>query len=85
MLIEKAIEETINRKNLTVLIYAGLNLWLLENIKDRKKHFIYLMTSLFGLEVLLNYLDDSEEMHKKYHELEYETLDNVSYYDVMEN
>ena len=55
--VKEAFKEIINRKNVCLVVYSGLNLYLYEKVKDRRVHFAILVGSIIGLEWIWNYND----------------------------
>jgi hypothetical protein len=65
--ISKSIELTLSKRNLLLIILAGIKWNFLDFITDINKRLFYLILSVYGADFILNYLtiEYNEEMNEK--------------------
>ena len=56
--LQTAICDSFNRHTMTVLLYAVVNLYILDRVQDRRKQFMLLLLSVFSIEVGVNYYEE---------------------------
>ena len=72
--IKCAVHHAMDRKTLTIIGYASLGMILIDAVQDKNKRLGILVVSIFGMEVLLNYMEESDKQ-----------VDYSDYHNYMEN
>ena len=76
--LKQAVRKATDRRTFSIIGYSLLSMYLFESMNERNKRMFALAGSIFGLEVLLNYIELEEiEEHQDYHHSMYS---NDGYY-----
>ena len=61
-----SISQSTNKHTLTVILYSCLSIYVIETIQNKRDRYIILGLSIYGLEVLLNFLQLEIIEHNNY-------------------
>ena len=61
-----SISQSTNKHTLTIILYSCLSIYVIETIQNRRNRYIILALSIYGLEVLLNFLHLEMIEHNNY-------------------
>ena len=61
-----SILQSTNKHTLTVILYSCLSIYVIETIQNKRDRYIILAISIYGLEVLLNFLQLEMIEHNNY-------------------
>ena len=61
-----SISQSTNKHTLTVILYSCLSIYVIESVQNRRNRYIILGLSIYGLEVLLNFLQLEMIEHNGY-------------------
>ena len=61
-----SILQSTNKHTLTIILYSCLSIYVIETIQNKRDRYIILGLSIYGLEVLLNFLQLEMIEHNNY-------------------
>lgn len=67
MSLQKAFNMSLNDDTLSIVLYSAINFYIFEKFETRNQRIFFASISIFGLTVLLNYLNlDEMDEHQNY-------------------
>ena len=61
-----SILQSTNKDTLTIILYSCLSMFLIESVQNRRDRYIILGLSIYGLQILLNFLQLEMIEHNNY-------------------
>ena len=61
-----SILQSTNKHTLTIILYSCLSMFLIESVQNRRDRYIILGLSIYGLQILLNFLQLEMIEHNNY-------------------
>ena len=61
-----SISQSTNKHTLTIILYSCLSMFLIESVQNRRDRYIILGLSIYGLQILLNFLQLEMIEHNNY-------------------